>query len=501
METVDRAVAARVTRNREERREAVGARVAGSSRRVRESLDLGRITRSEAFAACRASVDRDVGEYVGPDTVDDLPGLAARAVAELPDDPLLRAGLLNGFWELTLASPLAARRGDPARAARGQLDTARAAEVARALGTGRDGAGEVSRVLGVGYPLQTLRRAAEAFPLTETAPSSGDEMWLQSLVLHHLVGTGELETAVGEVRTLPSGPQRAAGAESVVRAYYGHPLRLDPLPDLVVDLLRTTDFASASDHLDRIASYLLRTHADLAVELLERWAADSESGTDDGRRYHRAACLVAWCAGDHDLALRLARRDATPWGEWDERRINASADFVLGQLETDVEERVDRLLRSVYSAEGELFERRMTDAAALLLVAGEPLEAAALFVLTNTSLGEKAWWGEGPAGLDIRLNRIRRVDDDEKLALLKSLQAAGVPGDIRLEGLGFEDPLHPGRGSRLRFPRSLAVLRNAVTRGREDGRIRRGQLPLRVARSQDSAVSPRPIASGGERVT
>ncbi|OAH43675.1 hypothetical protein AYJ66_05515 [Dietzia cinnamea] len=118
METVDRAVAARVTRNREERREAVGARVAGSSRRVRESLDLGRITRSEAFAACRASVDRDVGEYVGPDTVDDLPGLAARAVAELPDDPLLRAALLNEFWGLTFALPLTARRGDLARSAR-----------------------------------------------------------------------------------------------------------------------------------------------------------------------------------------------------------------------------------------------------------------------------------------------------------------------------------------------------------------------------------------------
>ncbi|OAH43674.1 hypothetical protein AYJ66_05510 [Dietzia cinnamea] len=320
-------------------------------------------------------------------------------------------------------------------------------------------------------------------------------------MLYHLVGTGDLEAAVGEVRSLPAGPLGAAGAESIVFAYYGDPRRIEPLPDLVVDLLRSTDFAAASDHLDRISSFLLRAHADLAVELLEQWAADSEPRADNGRPYHRAACLVAWCAGADDLAVRLPRRDATPWGEWDEQRINGSADFILGQRETDVEERVNKLLRSAYDARGVLFERRMTDAAALLLDAGEPLEAAALFVVTNPFLGQKAWWGEGPAGLDIRLNRIRRVDDDEKLALLKSLQAAGVPGDIRLEGLGFEDPLHPGRGSRLRFPRSLAVLRNAVTRGREDGRIRRGQLPLRVARSQDSAVSPRPIASGGERVT
>lgn len=32
---------------------------------------------------------------------------------------------------------------------------------------------------------------------------------------------------------------------------------------------------------------------------------------------------------------------------------------------------------------------------------------AELFVRTNTSLGEKAFWGEGPAGLDPGLNRIR----------------------------------------------------------------------------------------------
>lgn len=59
------------------------------------------------------------------------------------------------------------------------------------------------------------------------------------------------------------------------------------------------------------------------------------------------------------------------------------------------------------------------------------------------------------------------MDDDEKLALPKALQAAGVPGDIRLERLGFEDPLRPGRFLTCGFPgawQSYGTLSPAVAR-------------------------------------
>lgn len=446
--------------------------------RIADNCDLGRRTPSEACEDLRFLPQNVLGDQadagaVTESSVTGLPELGDRAAAALADEPLLEAALRCALWSWSFSGPWRAIRGasdEQERRFRGLepvLAQAAADAVERALAAGRGSASDYDLMVRPDLPEPVLRRLSQSFPPTPEAASSSPEMSLTCTVFWSLALQGRWEDAVTEVRALATAPQRAAGVEALVSAYYAGEDELEPLPAVVVDLMGTVDWTDAPGHLDVVTSYLLRAHRDEALHLLGRWAGDPEPETDDGAAHRREASLVAWAAGANELALEMARRDVTAEDEWDPERRNAAADFVLGQLETDIETRVDRLLRSARPDAAGLFQRRLVDAATLLLAHGEALEAACLLGIVDRWLPRDRRMHQGLRHLDPRLIHRVVVEDDECVRLREAVHATGLADALQGERLRFVEESEPH--SSYRYPRSLNSLRRALDPNRGVG--------------------------------
>ncbi|TCJ79717.1 UNVERIFIED_ORG: hypothetical protein EDC92_10383 [Dietzia maris] len=386
----------------------------------------------------------DLTDRFDIEAVSALPEAGYRAAETIQDEPLIVAAMWQGLLQwIPMALAEQIRDAAPGQCAvvegvSSELRCAVENAVTDALNSRLGDAEIYASLLDSRISEGIVRQVSDEFPLTPQSFSSSSEMKLKALVLAALVREGKCREAVSEAAALPTASQRAAGCDSIVWAYFYGPLSTEPLPDPVVSLIESTDWGSAPDHLDSIACILLRHRRDLTRDLLRRWTSSCDR-RDDGRAYHRVASAIAWVADDHDLALSIALRDATPLGVADESQVNPAADYVLAQRASNLDERVDRLLRFSYTVDNGLSERALLDAATTLLASGEPMEAAYLFVLSNDSHRRRGRPGIGEVTTPW-FTEAFTVHHNEKIALLKALQKSGVPGTVRFDRLQFDGP-------------------------------------------------------------
>lgn len=447
-------------------KESVVDVVVAASARIHRQAQLGKLTWLEATFDVRVKIWNDLTDRFDIEAVPALPEAGRRAAETIRDEPLIVAAMWQALLQWIPMS-LAEQVKDAAPGQRAvvegvssELRCAVENAVTDALSSRLGDAEIYASLLDSRISEGIVRQVSDKFPLTPQTSSSSPEMKLKALVLAALVKDGKCREAVSEAATLPTASQRAAGCDSIVWAYFYGPLSTEPLPDLVVSLIDSTDWGSAPDHLDSVTCILLRHRRDLVLNLLKRWTSTCDR-RDDGRAYHRVASAIAWVADDHDLALSIALRDATPLGVGDESQVNPAADYVLGQRASDLDERVDRLLRFAHMVDGDLSERALLDAATTLLASGEPMEAACLLALSNAYIRR---WGRPGIGEVTApwFTEAFTVHRDEKSALLKALQESGVPGTVRFDHLRFDGPFN--RIGLYHYPGSVAALRAGMHR-------------------------------------